>query len=325
MKAAVTHLEQFMEKADARTRGKIILATVKGDVHDIGKNLVEIILSNNGYTVVNLGIKVPPEDADPGGRASTSPTSIGLSGLLVKSAQQMVITAEDLKTAGIDLPMLVGGAALTTQVHLHADPPGLRELVGYAKDAMQGLDLANQVMSKDGRAALDKKIADEALRFSAEDTAAPAVGVPVSTTRSTRVRADEPTLAPPDLERHLAAVPDLRALWPYVNRQFLFAKHLGIKGAVDRLAEAKDAKYLELSEIVADVQRRCEAGWLKARAVYRCFKANSRRQHAASSTTRKGRSWSASTSPASRVPTASAWPTSSVPRSSASTTSRSSR
>ncbi len=72
MKAAVTHLEQFMEKADTAARGKIVLATVKGDVHDIGKNLVEIILSNNGYTVVNLGIKVPPEDADqrlPGAQA----------------------------------------------------------------------------------------------------------------------------------------------------------------------------------------------------------------------------------------------------------------
>ena len=65
MKAAVTHLEQFMEKADSATRGKIILATVKGDVHDIGKNLVEIILSNNGYQVINLGIKVPPDIADP--------------------------------------------------------------------------------------------------------------------------------------------------------------------------------------------------------------------------------------------------------------------
>ena len=66
MKAAVSHLEQFMEKADTAARGKIMLATVKGDVHDIGKNLVEIILANNGYEVVNLGIKVPPDSSDPG-------------------------------------------------------------------------------------------------------------------------------------------------------------------------------------------------------------------------------------------------------------------
>jgi 5-methyltetrahydrofolate--homocysteine methyltransferase len=85
MKAAMNHLEQFMEKADTSARGKIVLATVKGDVHDIGKNLVEIIFSNNGYEVVNLGIKVPPNELI---RAfeEHKPDAIGLSGLLVKSA-----------------------------------------------------------------------------------------------------------------------------------------------------------------------------------------------------------------------------------------------
>ena len=84
MKAAVSHLEQFMEKADTAARGKIVLATVKGDVHDIGKNLVDIILSNNGYTVVNLGIKVPPE-ALIKAFEQHQPDAIGLSGLLVKA------------------------------------------------------------------------------------------------------------------------------------------------------------------------------------------------------------------------------------------------
>src|SRR6266446_5324485 len=88
MKAAVSHLEQFMEKADTAKRGKVVLATVKGDVHDIGKNLVEIILKNNGYNVVNLGIKVPPEELIKAYQEH-KPDAIGLSGLLVKSAQQM--------------------------------------------------------------------------------------------------------------------------------------------------------------------------------------------------------------------------------------------
>src|SRR4029077_2521478 len=103
-----------MEKTETSTKGKIILATVKGDVHDIGKNLVEIILGNNGYRVVNLGIKVPPDELV---RAyqSHKPDAIGLSGLLVKSAQMMVVTAQDLKTAGIECPILVGGAALTNK------------------------------------------------------------------------------------------------------------------------------------------------------------------------------------------------------------------
>ena len=100
MKAAVSHLEQFMEKADTAKRGKVVLATVKGDVHDIGKNLVEIILKNNGYDVVNLGIKVPPEDLIKA-YGMHKPDVIGLSGLLVKSAQQMVITANDLKDTPI--------------------------------------------------------------------------------------------------------------------------------------------------------------------------------------------------------------------------------
>ena len=98
MKAAVSHLEPFMEKTDSALKGTVILATVKGDVHDIGKNLVEIILSNNGYRVVNLGIKVAPETLIEAVREH-QPDIVGLSGLLVKSAQQMVVTAQDLKNA----------------------------------------------------------------------------------------------------------------------------------------------------------------------------------------------------------------------------------
>src|SRR5262249_29154654 len=112
MKTAVSHLEQFMEKAHTAKRGKIVLATVKGGVHDIGKNLVELILKNNGYDVVNLGIKVPPQELIKAYELH-KPDAIGLSGLLVKSAQQMVITASDLKDAGIEIPLLVGGAALS--------------------------------------------------------------------------------------------------------------------------------------------------------------------------------------------------------------------
>ena len=97
MKFAVAHLEPHMDRADAATKGKVILATVKGDVHDIGKNLVDIILSNNGYQVVNLGIKVPPQDLIDAYREH-KPDIIGLSGLLVKSAQMMVETVREPET-----------------------------------------------------------------------------------------------------------------------------------------------------------------------------------------------------------------------------------
>src|ERR1043166_4371204 len=96
MKAAVGYLEPHMEKTDSALKGKIILATVKGDVHDIGKNLVDIVLTNNGFEVINLGIKVPPQQLIEVYREE-QPDYIGLSGLLVKSAQQMVVTAQDLK------------------------------------------------------------------------------------------------------------------------------------------------------------------------------------------------------------------------------------
>ena len=105
-----------MEKGDvAASKGKVILATVKGDVHDIGKNLVDIILSNNGYQVVDLGIKVTRTiySSD----SKEKPDIVGLSGLLVKSAQQMVLTAQDMKEAGISLPILVGGSRTFPEIH----------------------------------------------------------------------------------------------------------------------------------------------------------------------------------------------------------------
>ena len=145
MKAAVSHLEQFMEKADTAKRGKVVLATVKGDVHDIGKNLVEIIFKNNGYDVVNLGIKVPPEELIKA-YAQHKPDAIGLSGLLVKSAQQMVITANDLKDAGIIVPLFVGGAALSAKFTQTKIAPSYGQAVFYAKDAMTGLRLLNEFM-----------------------------------------------------------------------------------------------------------------------------------------------------------------------------------
>jgi 5-methyltetrahydrofolate--homocysteine methyltransferase len=135
MKTGVGHLEQFMEKADTAARGKIILATVKGDVHDIGKNLVEIILSNNGYQVINLGIKVPPEDLIKAFREH-HPDAIGLSGLLVKSAHQMVVTGGDLKDNGVSVPLLVGGAALSEKFTKTKIGPSYAAPTFYAKDAM---------------------------------------------------------------------------------------------------------------------------------------------------------------------------------------------
>ena len=145
MKVAVSHLEPYMEKSETAVRGKVLLATVKGDVHDIGKNLVEIILQNNGYEVINLGIKVPNEKIIEAAKKH-KPDIIGLSGLLVKSAQQMILTAADLKTAGIRIPLLVGGAALSDKFTRGKIAPSYTHTVLYAKDAMKGLELANKLL-----------------------------------------------------------------------------------------------------------------------------------------------------------------------------------
>ncbi len=166
MKAAVAHLEPHMTKSENVSKGKIILATVKGDVHDIGKNLVEIILGNNGYNVVNLGIKVPPEDLIKAFREHR-PDAIGLSGLLVKSAQMMVITAQDLKTAEIACPILVGGAALSNRFTRIKIAPEYAGLVAYANDAMNGLDLANQIMDREARESLKIRLEEETQRLQA--------------------------------------------------------------------------------------------------------------------------------------------------------------
>ena len=157
MKAAVSFLEPLMEKSGMNIKGKVLLATVKGDVHDIGKNLVEIIFSNNGYQVINLGIKVPPATLIEAFNEH-QPDMIGLSGLLVKSAQQMVVTAEDLKNAGIDIPILVGGAALSNRFTCLKIAPAYENLVAYASDAMIGLDLANRIIQPESRQVLEEKL-----------------------------------------------------------------------------------------------------------------------------------------------------------------------
>ncbi|HSP05727.1 MAG TPA: methionine synthase [Acidobacteriota bacterium] len=272
MKAAVAHLEQFMQRSESANKGKILLATVKGDVHDIGKNLVEIILSNNGYEVVNLGIKVPPEVLIQAVQQH-KPQLIGLSGLLVKSAQQMVTTAEDLRAAGINLPILVGGAALTRKFTFTRILPAYGSLVGYARDAMKGLDLANLALGN--RDQFRARIESEARELAS--SAAPEealVGVPVPSVRSAEIDASEPARTAPDFERHELEF-RLNEVWPYLNRQMLYSKHLGLRGSAERLAQERDPKFQELDAVVKDVMKRAEDGWLHCRCVYQYFRTNS--------------------------------------------------
>ncbi|HXG01374.1 MAG TPA: B12-binding domain-containing protein, partial [Bacteroidota bacterium] len=146
MKAAVAYLERFMEKSEATTKGTLVIATVKGDVHDIGKNLVDIILTNNGYKVVNLGIKCPVEtmlQAADEHRAD----AIGMSGLLVKSTLIMKENLEVMNERNVTIPVVVGGAALTRR-YVEQDLRSVyRGKVFYANDAFDGLRFMERVVS----------------------------------------------------------------------------------------------------------------------------------------------------------------------------------
>jgi 5-methyltetrahydrofolate--homocysteine methyltransferase len=275
MKAAVSHLEPFMDRDESAARGTIVLATVKGDVHDIGKNLVEIILKNNGYRIVNLGIKVPPEDLI-AAYHSHKPDAIGLSGLLVKSAQQMVITAQDLRAAGVEIPLFVGGAALTRKFTATRIAREYGGLTLYAKDAMDGLDLANRLFGATTREALVERLRaeQEALRAGAdavESAPAPSPGpVPARSAVSRRA----PVPAPPDLDLHVLRNVPLAHIFPYLNLQMVLGRHLGVKGSVARLLEQGDAKATEINTLVAELEREAiESGLLRANGLYRFYEA----------------------------------------------------
>jgi 5-methyltetrahydrofolate--homocysteine methyltransferase len=274
MKASVSFLEPYMEKADSMVKGKILLATVKGDVHDIGKNLVEIILSNNGYQIINLGIKVPPDQLIKAYREE-KPDAVGLSGLLVKSAQQMSVTAQDFRAAGIDVPLMVGGAALTrkyTENKISAEYDGL---VLYAKDAMSGLDLANQLMDPAQREQL--KVLKQEKREAAELSANQQAGqetVEVKSTGVSSINRNAPIYLPPDLETHLLKNYPITHLFPYVNLRMLLGKHMGVKGNVDKLLADGDPKTVQLKELMEELVLDGERnGTIRAQGMYRFFPA----------------------------------------------------
>ncbi|MCH7714280.1 MAG: dihydropteroate synthase, partial [Chloroflexi bacterium] len=258
MKFAVSHLEPHMEKDElsGSGRGKVLLATVKGDVHDIGKNLVEIIMSNNGYQVINLGIKVPPQDLI-AAYQEHRPDIIGLSGLLVKSAQMMVETVKDFRQAGVNCPMLVGGAALSNRFTRLRIAPEHGNLVAYATDAMTGLALANTIQEADERVKLAESLEAETERLleaEAANRAKDTQGPPAAPSRIADVRHDFDIPSPPDTLLHVLSDFSLDEIFPYINPQMLYVRHLGFKGRYADALESGDAVALELQASVKRVE-----------------------------------------------------------------------
>jgi 5-methyltetrahydrofolate--homocysteine methyltransferase len=233
MKMAVAHLEQYMEKVEGQTKGKIVLATVKGDVHDIGKNLVDIILSNNGYTVYNIGIKQPVDNIIAAWQEHQA-DAIGLSGLLVKSVTVMKENLEELNRRGVKVPVLLGGAALSR----HYCESELRKQydgrVYYGKDAFEGLRIMDMLVQGQG-ATLDAEI-DERLTKRAETEAK------VAASKAARGESADDAAQVGDVNEVIAptvdqnvAVPEapffgsrvieeinLDAIYPFINKVALF-------------------------------------------------------------------------------------------------------
>ncbi len=174
MKRAVAHLEGYLEKTEGYTKGKVVLATVFGDVHDIGKNLVNTILSNNGYTVYDLGKQVPLNTILDKA-IEVNADAIGLSALLVSTSKQMPLCVKELYKRGLNFPVIVGGAAINRSYGRRilfvdeqtpdATPVAYEHGVFYARDAFEGLEIIDRLTSNPGeRTTFIQKIKEEALR-----------------------------------------------------------------------------------------------------------------------------------------------------------------
>ena len=267
MKNAVAYLEPFMEKTDDAGRGTMLLATVKGDVHDIGKNLVDIILSNNGYTVVNIGIKQTINQIIDAAQESNADV-IGMSGLLVKSTVIMKENLEEITNRGLaeKWPVVLGGAALTrafVEQDLASVFPGQ---VRYARDAFEGLRLMDAMMAvKRGvpgaelPALRERKVP---LRPKKDET------VEIDTKRSDVAEDIDIPAAPFLGSRIIKGVP-LADYVGMLDERALFVGQWGLKGArgeFDEMAETEGRP--RLRALLNQVQSK---GWLNAAVVYGYF------------------------------------------------------
>jgi 5-methyltetrahydrofolate--homocysteine methyltransferase len=251
MKRAVARLENYLDRIEGHTKGKVVIATVFGDVHDIGKSLVNTILTNNGYTVIDLGKQVPV-DTIIEAAVENEADAIGLSALLVSTSKQMPICVQELHQRGLGFPVLIGGAAINRDFGRRTLYPHGKESdevyepgVFYCKDAFQGLDTMDSLIDEQAREALVERMRGEARQLR-EKPEATDKGPPTSddSVRSA-ARTDNPIPAPPFWGVRDADV-DLDEVFPYLDRHVLFKLHWGGKGvkgeAWRRLVEGADGE-----------------------------------------------------------------------------------
>jgi 5-methyltetrahydrofolate--homocysteine methyltransferase len=271
MKSAVAYLEPKMEKkTGSQQKGTIILATVKGDVHDIGKNLVDIILSNNGYKVVNLGIK-QAGDVIIHSAQEHQADAIGLSGLLVKSTLEMKYVIQELERQKMEFPVICGGAALTRK---YVEDDLRREYsnaVFYGEDAFAGLHVMEDLASGDGHRELRLKEGRTVKEYAKAAAVDEEIG-PVFSERSAVVT-DAPNIPePPFWGVRVVKDYDLREIFNYINDTALFKNQWQLKTASQEdYARLVEEKYRPIKKkLEEDVMA---AGWFEPKVVYGYFPA----------------------------------------------------
>ena len=267
MKKAVAHLETYLERKEGVTKGTVVLATVYGDVHDIGKNLVKTILSNNGYTVVDLGKQVPAEQII--SRAvELNADAIGLSALLVSTSKQMPLIVNELQRRGLKFPVMIGGAAINRRfgrrILLTENGEFYEPGVFYCKDAFEGLSTMDTLTDAAKRNGFLAQI-----RTESEAELGRAAQV-VSNAGSTRMRSDvKPAVTiprPPGWGPRVVHSMPLEAVFQHLSLNELFRLSWGAKNAHGedwiRLKAEFEARLDRMKrEALAE-------GWLKPRAVY---------------------------------------------------------
>ena len=281
MKAAVAYLEPLMERAEGQEKGTIVLATVKGDVHDIGKNLVDIILTNNGYRVVNLGIKVPLADMMTAAREHRA-HAIGMSGLLVKSTVVMRENLEEMGRQGLEIPVMLGGAALTRN---YVEDDCVRAYacgrVAYAKDAFDGLGLMDKVTGNgfdDYLSAVQAKRSGKARNPSrtlgqADQRAFRPVDVAAVQARRRRLTQGVAVAEPPFWGARVIEAP-AKAIVPFLNERSLYQFQWGFRKQGRTLEEFLGWAKQELRPVMRRMLTLCEAeNILRPQASYGYWKA----------------------------------------------------
>ncbi len=236
MKRAVSQLENYLDRIEGYTKGTVVLATVFGDVHDIGKSLVNTILTNNGYTVVDLGKQVPVGDIVEAAREHDA-TAIGLSALLVSTSKQMPLCVQELHRQGLEYPVLLGGAAINRKfgyraLHVNGidDDEVYTPGVFYCKDAFEGLAVMDKLVDPEGaRGVLLDEVRAGALKL--RDEAAEEADLPPLTDASVRadVPFDGPVPEPPFWGVREIDVP-LDEVWNHLDTHVLFKLHWGGRG-----------------------------------------------------------------------------------------------